>query len=201
MVRSSMPIGCARARQKRRTPFGNRYSGCLRVEDPPRVSVLMPTFNSPIGWLRDAIDSVRAQSYPHWELCIADDASTDPQVRTTLEQYAARDGRIRLEFRSETGHISRATNSALALATGDWVAFLDHDDRLAPNALAWLMIEAHMLPDARLIYSDEDQVDGEGAEATALLQARLVATARDQSGLPRASGGDPSRTCGKRLRS
>ncbi len=134
----------------------------LALDDPPRVSVLMPTYNSPIPWLRDAIESVQGQSYPHWELCIADDASSDPEVRATLERYAAEDGRIRVEFRSETGHISRATNSALALATGDWVAFLDHDDRLAPNALAWLMLEARAQPDARLIYSDEDQVDGAG---------------------------------------
>ena len=102
---------------------------------PPRISVIMPTYNADPIWLAEAIESVRNQLYPHWELCIADDASTIKAIRPLLERYAREDARIRIVFRSENGHISAASNSALALATGDWIALLDHDDLLAPTAL------------------------------------------------------------------
>lgn len=85
----------------------------------PLISVLMPVYNTPESYLRSAIESMLAQVYPHWELCIADDASTQEQVRSILEEYAGIDGRIKLTFRSENGHISACSNSALELATGE----------------------------------------------------------------------------------
>src|SRR5690606_5450614 len=106
-------------------------------------------------WLQAAIDSVTAQLYPHWELCIADDASTDPQVREVLEA-AARDPRVKIVFRERNGHISAASNSALALAGGAWVALMDHDDLLAEDALFHVAAAIADHPDVRLIYSDED---------------------------------------------
>lgn len=127
----------------------------------PRFSVVMPVYNTPEPWLRRAIDSVQSQLYPDWELCIADDASTARHLRPLLES-AARDPRVKVAFRASTGHISAASNSALALATGDYVALLDHDDELAPHALYMVAEELSRHPDADLVYSDEDKLDEEG---------------------------------------
>ena len=128
----------------------------------PLISVLMPTYNTPERYLRAAIESVRGQLYPNWELCIADDASTQPHVRKVLQDYARRDARIRLALRKENGHISAASNSALELAKGEFVALLDHDDELAPHALYHVAKAINDHPGARVIYSDEDKIDAEG---------------------------------------
>jgi glycosyltransferase involved in cell wall biosynthesis len=128
----------------------------------PRVSVVMPTYNANLVWLGEAIQSVKDQLYPHWDLCIADDASTDSAVRPFLEQLAAEDARIKLVFRSTNGHISAATNSALDEATGDWITFLDHDDLLPPHALFYMVRSIEANPDARMLYSDEDKLDEKG---------------------------------------
>ncbi len=128
----------------------------------PLVSVVMPTYNANLIWLEEAIASVRNQTYGDWELCIADDASTDPSVRPFLEQQAAKEPRLKLVFRETNGHISAATNSALAVASGEWVTFLDHDDILSPHALQYMVRAAIEQPDARLIYSDEDKTDEHG---------------------------------------
>ena len=86
------------------------------LRDPPRFSILMPVHDAPERFLRRAIESVRAQLYPHWELCIADDASRSPHVRQVLKEFAASDSRIKTVFRAVNGHISAASNSALASA-------------------------------------------------------------------------------------
>lgn len=128
----------------------------------PLISVLMPTYNPKPAWLIEAIESVRKQIYTHWELCIADDASTDPAVRPILEGYASQDARIKVVFRPQNGHISSASNSALALVTGGWVALLDHDDLLPEHALFWVAHRINEHPDVRLIYSDEEKTDATG---------------------------------------
>lgn len=128
----------------------------------PLVSIVMPTYNSPSLWLRRAIESVRQQTYPHWELCIADDASPQPHVRVILEEYRDSDPRIKINLRHINGHISEASNSALALVTGDFVALLDHDDELAPHALYKVAQAIKDRPDLNLIYSDEDKIDERG---------------------------------------
>lgn len=133
-----------------------------RLAASPRISVVMPVYNTPEKWLRLAVESVLAQAYPHWELCIADDASPAPHVRPILEEFARRDPRIKVIHRERNGHISLASNSALALATGDFVALLDHDDELAPNALAEVALALARQPDADVLYSDEDKIDTEG---------------------------------------
>jgi GT2 family glycosyltransferase len=130
------------------------------------ISLLMPTYNPPAQWLVKAIESVRAQYYPHWELCIADDASTEPHVRRILEDYARRDERIRIMLRETNGHISAASNSALALATGEFIALLDHDDELAPHALSEVVLALVQQPDLEFIYSDEDKIDEHGQRFT-----------------------------------
>ena len=128
----------------------------------PLISVLMPTYNPRREWLIEAIESVRKQIYPHWELCIADDASTDKTVRPILEHYAKEDSRIKVAFRKKNGHISASSNTALQLATGDWVALLDHDDLLSEHALFSVADAINRNPDIRLIYSDEDKIDENG---------------------------------------
>ena len=119
------------------------------IDRPPLISVLMPTYDTPDALLREAIDSVRRQIYEHWELCIADDCSKRPSVGEILRRYAGIDSRIKVVFRAENGHISKASNSALELVTGEWVAMLDHDDVLQPNALAEVALEIERHPDAR----------------------------------------------------
>ena len=101
----------------------------------PRISVVMPVFNTPAKILRRAIDSVLAQVYPYWELCLADDASTVPHVRRLLEGYASSDKRIRVTYGERNQGIGGASASAFALARGEFVALLDHDDELSPDAL------------------------------------------------------------------
>ena len=88
----------------------------------PVFSVLLPVYDTPEKWLRLAIESVLNQQYPHWELCMADDCSKEPHVRRILEEYRARDARVKVAYRPENGHIARATNSALELATGEFIA-------------------------------------------------------------------------------
>jgi GT2 family glycosyltransferase len=125
----------------------------------PLISIIMPTFESSPEFLRKAIDSVIAQIYPHWELCIADDASTEPEVRAILEEYQARDNRIKIVFRSANGHISAASNSALDLATGEFTALMDHDDLIPIHAMYMVAVELNAYPEADVVYSDEDKVD------------------------------------------
>ncbi|WP_374347203.1 glycosyltransferase [Chitinimonas sp.] len=129
---------------------------------PPLISILMPVFNTPDIWLSRAIDSVLAQHYPHWELCIADDASTQPHVASLLARYASQDSRIKVIHRSDNGHISAASNSALASASGDYIALLDHDDELPAHALFLFAREIIAHPDADVLYSDEDKIGEDG---------------------------------------
>jgi O-antigen biosynthesis protein len=131
----------------------------------PLISILMPTYRSNTQFLRSAIDSVLRQTYINWELCIADDASDNLELRTILEGYATRDGRIKLVFRDTNGHISAASNSALAIAKGDWIVLFDHDDLLDENALFCIASVINLQPNARMIYSDEDKVDETGVRS------------------------------------
>jgi len=133
-----------------------------RLANCPMISIVMPVYNTPEPYLRAAITSVRAQIYPYWELCIADDASPSPHVVTLLEQAATADRRIRWVRRATNGHISEATNTALTLASGEWVALMDHDDILPEHALYMLAREVTEHPDAQVIYSDEDRIDDNG---------------------------------------
>lgn len=128
----------------------------------PLISVLMPTYNTPEAFLQKAIESVQNQLYPDWELCIADDASHYPHVRAILEQAAQQDHRIRIVFREENGHISVASNTALQIAQGDFIALLDHDDELAESALYHVARALNENSDLNLLYSDEDKIDIHG---------------------------------------
>ncbi|MBS0656755.1 MAG: glycosyltransferase [Verrucomicrobia bacterium] len=131
----------------------------LEIAEPPLISVVMPTWESPVRYLQLAIDSVRRQLYPHWELCIADDASASAAARLALLDAAKSDARIKLDLREARGHISESSNAAIALARGPWLALLDHDDELHPAALAAVALEIQRHPQAALIYTDEDKID------------------------------------------
>ncbi len=135
----------------------------LVVGDPaPTISLLVPVYNTPEPFLRQMIDSVRRQTYPRWELCIADDASTAPHVRPILAEAAASAPRIRVYFRPQNGHIAAASNSALSIATGDFVGLLDHDDVLAPGALAAAAAAIVTDPAVDVLYTDEDKITSDG---------------------------------------
>ena len=136
-----------------------------KLAAPPLISVLMPVYNPEIDHLNKAIDSVSRQIYPNWELCIADDGSTDPAIRRTILSWVQRDRRIKVIFRGKNGHISEATNSAFALAKGEWVALLDHDDLLREHALAEVALTLSRDPTIELVYSDEDKIDSRGRRA------------------------------------
>ena len=128
----------------------------------PLISIVMPVYNPPIKMLEEAIRSVQCQLYSNWELCIADDASTDTDVHKLLQQYANNDSRIKVTFREKNGHISAASNSALELVNGEFFALLDNDDLLPEHALFWVADAINNKPDAGLIYSDEDKIEQSG---------------------------------------
>ena len=125
----------------------------------PLLSVVMPVYNAPSEFLRQAIDSVLEQLYAHWELCIADDCSPDPEILRILATYQRKDPRIKVVRRDQNGNVSAASNSALALATGELVALMDHDDVLPAHALYMVAVELNRCPEADIIYSDEDKID------------------------------------------
>jgi glycosyltransferase involved in cell wall biosynthesis len=128
----------------------------------PLISIILPVYNTEEKWLRLCIESVIKQLYENWELCIADDNSPSPHVRQILEEYAAKDARIKTVFRAENGHISAASNSALSLAAGEFCVLLDHDDELTEDALFYVAKELNEFPDTSMIYSDEDMIDERG---------------------------------------
>ncbi len=132
------------------------------LPDRPLVSVVMPVHDPSDADLCRALDSVLRQLYPDWELCVVDDYSTRPSVPEVLVRYAAQDPRVRVERRAVNGGIAAATNDALDRVSGEYVAFLDHDDELAPHALA--AVAAALAEDGPvdLLYSDEDKIDQDG---------------------------------------
>jgi glycosyltransferase involved in cell wall biosynthesis len=132
------------------------------LKNRPLISIIMPTYNPQLEWLQEAIESVREQIYENWQLCIADDCSTNPDVRALLESYSKQDSRIKIVLRPANGHISAASNSALTEATGEWMALLDHDDILPEHALYFVAETINSYPNVCLIYSDEDKLDGSG---------------------------------------
>jgi GT2 family glycosyltransferase len=128
----------------------------------PLISVVLPVYDVEERWLRFALESVRRQLYQHWELCIADDHSPSPHVRRVLDEYVRADPRIKVVFRDKNGHISAASNTALRLATGEFIALLDHDDELAEHALYLVAEEINAYPEVDLIYTDEDKLTQQG---------------------------------------
>jgi GT2 family glycosyltransferase len=128
----------------------------------PRFSIVTPVYDTPAGVLWAMLESVHAQTFGDWELCLVDDASPQPHVREMLERAQREDGRIRVRFRERNGGIVAASNDALGMARGEFVALLDHDDELHPDALALVHEAILATPEADYVYTDEDKIDARG---------------------------------------
>ena len=128
----------------------------------PVISFITPVYNTDETWLRKCIESVRAQVYPHWELCLVNDGSTRPHVKAILDEYVSTEPRIWVEHLSRNQGIAAASDHGLRLATGDFIALLDHDDEVPPDALFEIAKRLNERPDLDLIYTDEDKVDLDG---------------------------------------
>ena len=125
----------------------------------PKISVILPTYNSQKIWLERAIESVLDQEYGNWELCIVDDASTESHVGDVLDAYGMLDSRIRVRHLPQNLGIAAASNEAIGMSTGDYTTFLDHDDELAPDALFEVAKRLNMDRDLEIIYSDDAKKD------------------------------------------
>ena len=125
----------------------------------PLLSIIMPVYNPYVEFFIAALDSVLAQHYPYWELCIADDASTDSRISEIIKSYMQQDSRIKAVFRPDNGDICAALNSALTLATGDFIVLLTQDDLIPSHSLYHVAVEINRYPDVQLIYSDEDKIN------------------------------------------
>ena len=128
----------------------------------PKISIVVPVYNVAEEWLRKNIESVQNQFYQNWELCLADDCSPSPHIKRVLSEYVEKDERIKVVFREKNGHISEATNSAIELATGDYIGFMDNDDEMAPVALYEYVKLINENINAEFIYCDEDMIDMSG---------------------------------------
>lgn len=128
----------------------------------PLISIVMPVYNTEERWLRQAIESVRGQFYPHWELCICDDGSTADYVPRILAEYSRHDERIRVVTNEQNKGISAASNRALSITAGEFVGFLDHDDELTPDALYEVVKLLNERPELDFLYTDEDKLASDG---------------------------------------
>lgn len=128
----------------------------------PVLSIVMPVFNPPLDLLFAAVQSIQQQTYGHWELCMADDASTAPGVWECLQDFAQQDPRIKITRRQKNGHISQASNTALELASGDFMVLMDNDDLLPRDALHWVVDAINQRPSVQILYTDEDKLDSDG---------------------------------------
>jgi glycosyltransferase involved in cell wall biosynthesis len=140
-------------------------SGRSPSSSAPSIAVIVPVFNTPPRFLEACIESVRAQSHPRWELCLCDDASSSPATLAVLDRYQGSDPRIRILRSPVNLHIAAASNLAAEQASAEFIAFLDHDDCLHPDALAELALAAEGHPDVDLIYTDEDKIEADGAHS------------------------------------
>ncbi len=135
----------------------------LDLEYRPLISVLTPVYNTDDTMLRKMIDSVLRQTYSNWELCLVDGCSVNPHVRRILDEYARQDSRVRVKYLNDNLGISGNSNEAVNMAAGEFIALLDHDDELTPNALYENVLLLNRHQDADMIYSDEDKLDAGGA--------------------------------------
>jgi glycosyltransferase involved in cell wall biosynthesis len=164
-----------RLRQKLRLsrPRARREAALQEVEaleSRPTISLAMPTYKSDLGYLVKAIESVRAQHYPEWELCIVDDGSGQPELVAAIQRYAGTDPRIKFDPATENRGISAATNAALAMCGGEFVGFLDHDDELTPDALLRVVQALVADPELDVVYSDSDKLTLHGVRADPFLK-------------------------------
>ena len=127
-----------------------------------KISIVVPVYNTPLRFLEEMIGSVTTQFYENWELILVDDASPQLHIREVLSKLPEKDHRIRVVFRTANGHISEATNDGIKEASGDFIALVDHDDTLPPDALLHIAECIAQHPDVDWIYTDEDKIDASG---------------------------------------
>lgn len=151
--------------RKKHIPSNGQLAEQAKSEFPymPKISVVVPTYNTPKHFLTEMIESVVSQSYQNWELCIADGASTNENTLKILKEYQEKDQRIKVEFLEENLMISGNTNIALSLATGDYIGLFDHDDLLTKDALYEIAKAINKNNNPDLLYTDEDKVDENNA--------------------------------------
>lgn len=133
-----------------------------QVQSEVKFSIILPTYNTDPTYLKECIDSVIQQCHTNWELCIADDASTNSDTISLLKSYALEHTKIKVNFLSENGHISKASNAALEMVNGDYVLLLDHDDTLPHHTLSFFARAITDNPLAQVLYGDEDKIDDKG---------------------------------------
>ena len=133
-----------------------------KFEYQPRISIVVPLYKTPEKYLRQLVDTVKAQTYPNWELCLSDGSGADSPIRKLLESLAASDERIKVIYHKKALQISENTNAGIEAATGDYIAFADHDDELTPHALFQCVKALNENRDIRILYSDEDKMSMDG---------------------------------------
>jgi GT2 family glycosyltransferase len=153
-------------------------SKIIRMERKPLISIVMTTHNTVARLLEESINSVINQIYPHWELCIADNASFESHVTKKVESYADHEPRIKLALRRRNDDVSEASNSALQLVQGEYVAFMGSNDLLRPHALFRVVEALNEEPDIDFLYSDEDKV-GTGENLSSDQQDAACASRHD----------------------
>lgn len=158
---ANTPAGHARrglyifGEQQKEMPAERQRQAVAAFPSRPLISVAMPLYNAPVKWLKIALASLQAQTYTDWQLCATDDGSKNKKGAAFLQKAARTDGRIRVRLNAINGGISKALNDCIAMAEGEYIALMDQDDELAPDALFWMAKEATEHPEADLIYSDE----------------------------------------------
>ena len=133
-----------------------------RPIENPFFSIILPVFNPSACFLESALKSILDQSYENWELCIVDDASTNPEIKRILTKFAKKDYRLKIKYREVNGHISIASNDAIKMARGKFLVFFDHDDLLSPESLSRVAEVLVKNTEVKLIYTDEDKIDIRG---------------------------------------
>lgn len=128
----------------------------------PRISIVVPLYRTPPGYLSQLIQSVKDQTYGNWELCLSDGSGADSPLKSMLERYQKEDERIKVIFHEESLKIAENTNAAIEAAAGEWIAFADHDDVLTPDALFACVKGMNEHPDTDIVYSDEDKMSMDG---------------------------------------
>lgn len=158
---------------RRRSPRALRELALHEVEvltARPLISLVMPTYKTELRYLRAAVDSVRGQCYPEWELCVVDDGSGDPELVRVMNEYAAGDRRVKFKAAAENAGISAASNAGLEMCTGEFVGFLDHDDALTADALLRVAQALEADPELDVVYTDQDKLDARGLRADPFLK-------------------------------
>ena len=135
---------------------------CNQFEFKPKISIIMPVYKTKIKWLQDAIESVLAQAYQNWELCICDDGSNNDKLNIILNNYEKNEKRIKVTRLTYNQGISSASNKAIAIASGEFILFLSHDDVIAPNAIYEIVTKLNNNKNIDIFYSDEAKINDKG---------------------------------------